>query len=425
MVVILGAGIAGLSAGYHLNLKGVANTIYEKRERWGGLCDNFTVGNGFRFDHFVHLSFSTNEYVNDLFARSAEFQKHFPVSTNYYKGSWLKHPAQNNLAPLSTDEKVKIILDFVNKPDITEPQNYYEWLLTQFGSYFTDHFPGVYTEKYWGKNASELTVDWVAKRFSTPPLDNLLKGAFEVQNDNFYYASEMRYPLEGGYKSFLRLMAEQANIQCGREASLIDLKTKRVEFSNGSNEYFDTLVSSLPLPDLINIIKDVPTKVREAAAKLVTTSGQLVSLGFSNPDVAKYLWFYIYDSDILPSRAYSPSLKSSDNVPEGKSSLQFETYYSNSIPAKLKGGALIEHIVNKGKKMGLFSAEDVEVSDYREVKHANVIFDHNRTLNLSLVQNYLDEKGIGYIGRFGEWKYLWSDQSLLSGKQFADSFKSI
>ena len=422
MVVILGGGISGLSAGYHFNLRGISNTIYEKRKSWGGLCDNFSIGNGYRFDHFVHLSFSSSEYVNELFAQSSAYEKHFPVSSNYYKGDWLKHPAQNNLAPLSIDEKIKIIVDFVNKPRIDDPANYYEWLLTQFGAYFTDNFPGIYTEKYWAKKADDLTTDWVAKRFSTPLLDNLLKGAFEVQDDNFYYAKEMRYPVKGGYKSFLNKMAGEVDIQTGKEAAVIDIKAKSVEFSDGSKTFFDTLVSSLPLPELIRIIKDIPADVKEAASKLIATSGQLVSLGFNNPDIAKYLWFYIYDEDILPSRAYSPSLKSKDNVPEGKSSLQFETYFSDTIPAKLKGGSLIEHVVKKGKSMGLFEPEDIEISDYREVKYANVIFDHNRVKSLAIVHNYLDKNNIKYVGRFGEWAYLWSDQSLLSGKKVADDF---
>ena len=48
-VIILGAGISGLSCSYHLNKSKVENKIYEKRDRWGGLCDNFTI-DGFRFD---------------------------------------------------------------------------------------------------------------------------------------------------------------------------------------------------------------------------------------------------------------------------------------------------------------------------------------------------------------------------------------
>ena len=80
----------------------------------------------------------------------------------------------------------------------------------------------------------------------------------------------------------------------------------------------------------------------------------------NNPDIAKYLWFYIYDEDILPARAYSSSLKSPNNVPFGKSSLQFETYISKQKPKLLEGGSLIEHIVNRGIKMGLFSIKKAQ-----------------------------------------------------------------
>lgn len=420
MIAILGGGISGISAGYHLSIKGIDNSVFEKRSSWGGLCDNFTIGDGFRFDYFIHLSFSKSEYVQNLFSNSSEYIVHKPTSTNYYKGHWLKHPAQNNLAPLSVEEKTKIILDFVSRPKIEQPTNYEEWLLAQFGEYFTNNFPGSYTPKYWTVKAKQLTTDWLGGRFSLPPLENLLKGAFEEQQENFYYAEEMRYPKVGGYKSFLNGMAAKSNIQTSREVVLIDLKTNRVDFLDGSYVHFEKLISSLPLPELVNRIKDVPQNIIEASNKLLCTSGQLVSLGFNQPDIPKNIWFYIYDNDILPARAYSPSIKSPDNVPIGKSSLQFETYFSGFSPKKLSGGKLIEHIVEKGIRMGLFSLNDVEVSDYREVKYANVVFDVEREKNVAIIHHYLDQNNIQYIGRFGEWDYLWSDQSLLSGKKSAE-----
>ena len=416
MIAILGAGISGISTGYHLGLKGIEHVVYEKNERWGGLCDNFTIGDGFRFDYFVHLSFTKSEYVNELFAKSADYITHKPVSTNYYKGFWLKHPAQNNLAPLPALEKVKIITDFINKPTGSNPANYKEWLRYQFGNYFSENFPETYTEKYWTVKAEQLTTDWLGGRFSLPPLDALLLGAFEEQDENFYYAQEMRYPKTGGYRSFLNGMAANTNIKTSKEVSLIDIKAKKLEFTDGTTEFYDQLISSLPLPELIKRIKDVPLQILEASARLACTSGQLVSLGFNVPDVPPTIWFYMYDEDILPSRAYSPSIKSPENVPKGKSSLQFETYYSKAKPKKLSGGTLIEHIVEKGIKMKLFSVNDIELSNYREVKYANVIFDFERKANLAIVHNYLDSNNIKYIGRFGEWDYLWSDQSLLSGK---------
>ncbi|MBN2396149.1 MAG: FAD-dependent oxidoreductase [Candidatus Atribacteria bacterium] len=419
MIAILGGGISGISAGYHLSLKCIENTVFEKKLSWGGLCDNFTIGNGFRFDYFIHLSFTDSEYVKDLFKQSSEYISHHPASNNYYRGHWLKHPAQNNLAPLSAEEKTKIILDFINKPEQLNPLNYRDWLLFQFGENFTANFPGKYTNKYWTVPAEELTTDWLGNRFSLPSLKALLKGAFEEQQENFYYAKEMRYPTKGGYKSFLTKMASQTNIKTNKEAVQIDLKAKRIDFADNTFIHYDQLISSLPLPELIKLIKNVPNSILEASDKLLCTSGQLVSLGFNRPDIPKNIWFYIYDEDILPARAYSPSLKSRNNAPEGKSSLQFETYFSKRKEAKLKGGALIEHVVEKGAKMGLFTSNDIEVSDYREVKYANVVFDFNRKENVGLIHNYLDKMGIKYIGRFGEWDYLWSDQSLLSGKKIS------
>lgn len=421
MIAVLGAGIAGISAGYHLGVKGVDHTVYEKNESWGGLCDNFTIGDGFRFDHFIHLSFSSSDYVKQLFASSSDFLSHNPTSTNYYKGLWLKHPVQNNLFPLSAKEKVAIIQDFIKRTEHQDIKNYQEWLRSQFGDSFSQNFPEVYTKKYWTLPAEDLTVDWLEGRFSLPPLEKLLMGSFVDQKENFYYADEMRYPKKGGYKSFLEEMAATSRIETSKEVVLIDPENKRVEFADSSHIHYEKLISSIPLPVLVKLIKDVPSAVVEAGEKLLCTSGQLVSLGFNRADIPRDIWFYMYDADILPSRAYSPSIKSPDNVPYGKSSLQFETYFSMKSPRKLSGGDLIEHVVKKGVDMGLFQQEDVEVSDYREAKYANVVFDQEREANLKLIHAYLDQSNITYTGRFGEWDYLWSDQSLLSGMRAANN----
>ena len=72
--------------------------------------------------------------------------------------------------------------------------------------------------------------------------------------------------------------------------------------------------------------------------------------------------------------------------------------------------------------MNVWSQNDIDITDYKEVKYANVVFDKYRMKNLSIVHDYLDSKNIKYVGRFGEWDYLWSDQSLLSGKKCANEF---
>lgn len=147
--VILGAGIAGISAAYHLKQKGKSSVIFEKDSDWGGLCGFFEI-DGFRFDRFVHFSFAPDENDKKLFSGETGMIEHIPFPSNYYHGTWLRHPAQNNLAPLSTREKVDIISDFISRPqkDVDKIQNYAEWLRVQYGDYFAKHFPFVYTRKY-------------------------------------------------------------------------------------------------------------------------------------------------------------------------------------------------------------------------------------------------------------------------------------
>ena len=131
------------------------------------------------------------------------------------------------------------------------------------------------------------------------------------------------------------------------------------------------------------------------------------------------MWFYIYDKDILPARVYSPSLKSPDNAPTGCSSLQAELYFNKGIKFNKSDKEILEDTIEKFIEMGLFNKEDLIVKDIRTEKYANVIFDHFIYENRKIVLNYLNELGIISIGRFGEWEYFWSDQSMLSGRDGA------
>lgn len=415
MTVILGAGISGISASYHLSKKDIQNIIFEQDNDWGGLCGNFEI-DGFRFDKAVHLSFSDNEYVKDLFSKSCDCFIHEPIAYNYYNGSWLKHPAQNNLMPLSLDEKIDIITDFVqNANDKANLKNYEQWLKAQYGNYFSENFAMVYTKKYWTLEAKDLSTTWVGNRMYTPNLKEVLKGAFENNTPNTYYASQMRYPKKGGYKSFLNFMRENCDIKFNKKVIQIDSLNKIVYFNDNTIYNYDNLISSVPLPEYKNLITNMPLHIKEACDRLKYTSIALVSFGFNRADIAKYLWFYIYDEEILASRCYSPSIKSNENAPNGCSSLQFEIYFSKDKPLNLTTKELINHIIKKSKQMNIFDIKDIVVQDCRILKYGNVIFYHKMENDRKVILDYLESLNIKTIGRFGKWEYLWSDQSLLSG----------
>lgn len=416
-VIVIGGGIAGIAAGYFFGKKKA--TVYEAQNRYGGLCDSINIG-GFTFDKAVHVSFTSNQFVRQMF-ESVEHGEHIPIPYNYDRGYWLKHPVQNNLFVLPTEEKVNLISSFVQTAGKQKRiSNYEEWLYQQYGKEITEKFYRPYTRKYWCMDPRTLSVDWIGKRVISSQLDQILLGAMTLDTPNDYYAKKMIYPIRGGFKSFLEPMAKKVDIRCSHRAELIDAKKKYVEFNTGEKVYYDRLIVSIPLPELVKRIKEVPDPVREAASRLNATSMSLVSVGFDVPDVAKYLWFYVYDHEFLPARVYAPGMKSLRNVPEGKSALQFEVYEKRENACRLGDAFLIDQVQEMIEKMKIASLTDIRFMKVHREEYANVIFDSDMKKNREILHRFLDAQEIEYIGRFGEWDYLWTDQSILSALKVAE-----
>ena len=158
------------------------------------------------------------------------------------------------------------------------------------------------------------------------------------------------------------------------------------------------------------MLDNVPKDIIEAVNNLHWTSGYQISLGFNRPDVAKHLWFYIYDEDIPPARVYSPKLKSSDNFPNGCSSLQAEVFWDCKTEKPIKE-VIFNKTIESLKKLCGFKDSDVVLKDIRYEKYSNVSFTHSIYESRAKIRDYLDSLGIQTIGRFGEWDYLWSHQA--------------
>lgn len=410
-LVILGGGIAGISACYHALQKKIDATCYEANDKPGGLVANFTI-QGFRFDNAVHLSFTKNEYVRSIFDK-IPYITHLPDAYCLDRGLWLKHPIQNNLFPLPIAEKVSHIKSFIERP-CTNPENYSEWLEHQYGYSIANKYPKSYTKKYWGVDASKLSTTWIGNRMRRAEIDEILLGALERRDDNHYYANEMRYPKEGGYLEFIKDVLTNSHIQLNKRAIKIDVLCKEVCFSDGTKISYSELISTLPLPTLCSIIENCPKDVKDAANSLLWTTVDLVSVGFNKPDIPPFLWFYIYDEANLAARAYSPSWKSTSNVPEGKSSLQFEIY-NLSNKEKLDQEQLLGNIKTKLLEMKICTENDILFMNHKHLPFGNVVFDHGMESRRQIVFDYLKTVNLHTCGRFGKWDYLWSDQSFLSG----------
>jgi protoporphyrinogen oxidase len=416
--VILGAGISGLSAAHHYSQSDLEYALYEAKNSPGGLLDGFSV-NGFHFDQAIHLSFANESEVRKIFDETTSIT-HSPEAWCWHYDRWLKHPAHNNLNALPLKDKIELITSFINKKDI-EVKNYEDWLVNQYGSQIAKKWTLPYTEKYWTIPANKLGTKWIGERVKKANLDEILYGALTPETPTYYYAPEMRYPKVGGYKTFLDPLIKNQSINVNCRAVKIDPIKKEILFENGISIYYKNLINTIPLPELIAIMSDVPSKVISASEQLHSTSIDLVSVGFDVPKIQDKLWFYIYDEDILSARCHSPSEKSKNNAPSGQSSLQFEIYSSRYKPQTKSIEELKENVIYALFKMGIIkSEEEILFIDHKYIPYANVIFDLGMEERRDSILSWLETVDVVPAGRFGEWKYLWSNQAFMSGKSAAE-----
>jgi protoporphyrinogen oxidase len=412
-LLILGGGIAGLSAAWTARDLGLSALVLEAQDTAGGLLDSFSVG-GFRFDNGVHLSFASEPEARAIFDRTPSHE-HEAVALCWDSGFWLRHPVQNNLYPLPLEERIALIDGLVRQPE-GEVQNYRDWLVQQYGGAIAARWPLVYTEKYWTVPAEQLGVDWIGQRMRRADLAEVLRGAMADRAPNTYYVSRMRYPVRGGYRAFIEPLIEAATIRTGARVVSIDPDRREVTLADEETISYRRLVSTLPLPSLVTMMRDVPTAVRADAGTLFATQVDLISIALRRPEVSPSLWFYIYDQDILAARVYSPSRKSADNVPPGCSALQWEIYSSARRPLAASIAEMTENCIGAMERMRLATRSDVIFTHHKHLPFGNVVFDLGMEERRDRVRRWVEGQGIGLAGRFGEWAYLWSNQSLMSGR---------
>ncbi len=288
-IVILGAGLAGLSATYHLKDE---YEIYEKKTKIGGVASSEKI-NGFIFDYGIHVLHTKNRYVlNLLDGLHIQNRK----AWIYIYDTYIKYPFQANLYGLPIPIVKECVLEFIKSKyerKIDRFKNYAEWLYTTFGKGITDHFMIPYSKKMWTVDPKDLTLEWVDIRFPQPTLDEVLEGALDVQKKEFGPNIEFRYPLYGGIQTIPDTLGSKVkNINLNKEAIKINLKRKKIYFKDGEEVHYDKLISTMPLPELVKIIKKIPTKIRNAAKNLKWTSDFCVNLGVDRSDLSDKHWIY-------------------------------------------------------------------------------------------------------------------------------------
>ena len=131
---------------------------------------------------------------------------------------------------------------------------------------------------------------------------------------------------------------------------------------------------------------------------------------------------YFYDLVLVFPRTSYPLLMSSSNAPPGCGSIQVEVYFSPKYrPFSGAPRDYIEPVIRDLIRCGILREDDqLLLKDAVYCPYANIIFDHDRTAALATVHGFMDEVGIMHCGRFGDWGYLWTDDSIKSGEAAAE-----
>lgn len=451
-VLILGAGLAGLSTSFHLGHDRCV--IVESKAHAFGHISSYQMG-GFTWDEGPHVSFTKHPYIQKLFEQSVggEYLE-FPVkTTNFYQGSKVDHPAQSNLYQVPEALRKQCIDDFLASrkagSNETKPHNYAEWLYRAFGRTFADTFPRAYTKKYWTTEPENLTVDWVGGRVFFPAIDHVVNGASGPLAEQTHYIKKIRYPKYGGYQSYGEILAKGADIRLNSKVSAINLETRVVTTESGQSFRYQQLVNTIPLPIFVNLCQQSSPAAKAAAEQLCCSESLLVNVTIDHPTAHPEHWFYVYDEDLLSTRINCTEQLSPNNAPTGSSGIQVEVYASKYRPFPNTFDAIGAQVVEELKQLGFIDISRSKVGPRHHVQYvpfANIVFDHQREGSLEIIYSELEDYelireqdalepttdweqstaeavpksypgAIHLAGRFGQWKYFWSDDCVMRGKQ--------
>jgi protoporphyrinogen oxidase len=422
-VVIVGGGLAGLSAGYHLQEHEPA--VFEKEPVIGGLCRSFTQ-DGFTFDCTGHLIHLKNAYTKDLVARILPdaFDAHERLAAIYSKQTTTPYPFQANTYGLPPDVIKECVVGFVESMRGSTnggPKNFHDWTLQTFGSGIAKHFMLPYNEKFWKQDLRNIRCDWVSWSIPKPTLEEVVNGALGLTNKGMGYNPKFIYPKNGGIDVLPQALARPIkDVHVNEAVEYIDPRKKYVRLASGREQPFDALISTLPLPLTFRMLKDTSDSLRSHAQGLQAVSVLNINLGVDRPNISDQHWIYFPENQFIFSRVGFPMNFSRAVAPEGTSSMYIEITHSPG--EKMNVEECIERSIQDLEKCGIMRKGDrVLTRHILDIRFAYVIFDEHRHAHLQNLIDYLESRDIYTAGRYGRWEYFSMEDSILSGKSAAEA----
>src|SRR6266568_2283563 len=189
-VAIIGAGPAGLTAGYLLSKEKADVIILEADSVYVGGISRTTTYRGFHFDIGGHRFFSKSKAVEDLWTEILpnDMLVRPRSSRIFYGGKFFSYPLKpfEALLKLGVIKSVLCVLSWLKARlfPVRNPRNFEEWVSNQFGKRLFNTFFKSYTEKVWGMSCKEISADWAAQRIRGLSLGSAIKNALIPQRYN-------------------------------------------------------------------------------------------------------------------------------------------------------------------------------------------------------------------------------------------------
>lgn len=428
-VVILGAGLAGLSTAYHLQAAGVPFGLYERETAVGGLCRSFQR-DGFTFDCTGHLMHFRRPEVKALAERlmPGELTPHHRRAAIYSHGVYTDYPFQANTFGLPVEVVKECVMGFIEawgarqQKRVRSPKSFLDWILATFGTGISNHFMIPFNEKLWQRPLSELSCDWGGGwLIPVPALEEVVQGALGMTNRQMGYNPSFFYPKAGGIGRYPSAFGAQiGQVELDHDVVEVNVTDRTVRFRNGRRIGYRRLVSTLPLPELARRAVGVPAALCRSIDRLSYVSVTNVNLGVARQSVSPYHWIYFPEKRFPFYRVGFPSNLAAGAAPPGQSLISVELSH---VPGRSLPKERVIQLVRDGlQTAGILRADDrLTLQEVVQIPYAYVVFDHLRQRLLPSILGTLRRLGIVSLGRYGAWEHSSMEDAVWQGKCAAES----
>ncbi len=443
-VAIIGAGPAGLTAGYLLSKEDVEVVVLEADPVYVGGISRTVTYNGFHFDIGGHRFFSKSKAVEDLWTEILpnDMMVRARSSRIFYGGKFFSYPLRpfEALLKLGVFRSTLCILSWLKARlfPVRNPRNFEEWVSNQFGKRLFNTFFKSYTEKVWGMSCKEISADWAAQRIKGLSLGSAIKNALIPQRYNGDRSKviktlihSFRYPRRGPGMMWeacaekMKVLGGKLEMGCRVTRCSHDEVSGAwtVEYKNGKGDLHtveaEHIISSAPMRELTcGLSPAVSERTKRAAESLKYRDFITVMLILKDRQMFDDNWIYIHDPSVKVGRVQNFRSWSPEMVPEPDKvcyGLEYFCFEGDGL-WESSDSKLIDLARRELIQIGLAKEGDFIDGCVVRQKKAYPVYDDDYARHVATIRQELEIRypNLHLVGRNGMHKYNNQDHAMMT-----------